>query len=74
MTVKTLPSAGVCRDFKPADSARIPLSSYSDFSVGPSSFGVSDYINPIAIAAGAGVADLVRLLLTHGADYHDLES
>ncbi|TGJ82046.1 hypothetical protein E0Z10_g6728 [Xylaria hypoxylon] len=75
--VKTLLSAGVRCDFERADGAGIGLS-VSDFSVGPASLGTSDYINPLAIAARAGDAVLVRLLLAHGADanadYHDFGS
>ncbi|KAI3329475.1 kinase-like protein [Ustulina deusta] len=76
--VKTLLSAGVRCDFERADGTGIGPSSCCDFSVGPASLGISDYINPLAIAARAGDAVLVRLLLAHGADanadYHDLGS
>ncbi|KAH8163781.1 hypothetical protein CIB48_g4457 [Xylaria polymorpha] len=76
--VKTLLSAGVRCDFERADGAGIGPSSSCDFSVGPASLGISDYINPLAIAARAGDIVLVRLLLAHGADanadYHDLGS
>ncbi|KAI0868174.1 kinase-like protein [Hypoxylon argillaceum] len=76
--VRVLLSAGVRCDFERADGVGIGPSSSCDFSVGPASLGVSDYINPLAIAARAGDEVLVRLLLANGADanadYHDLGS
>ncbi|KAI1350302.1 kinase-like protein [Xylaria sp. FL0043] len=74
--VKTLISAGVRCDFERADVMRVRASMGCDFSAGPTPLGMSDYVNPLAIAARAGDAALVRLLLAHGADanadYHDL--
>lgn len=76
--VERLLSAGVRCDFEPADGLDARPSENCDFSGRLESLGLSDYANPLAIAARAGDAVLVRLLLAHGADanadYHDLET
>ncbi|KAI3321927.1 kinase-like domain-containing protein [Xylariaceae sp. AK1471] len=74
---KMLLSAGVCCDFERADGSG-PTPTFYDCYFGPGELQIWHFINPLTIAARAGDADLVRLLLAYGADanadYHTVTS
>jgi serum/glucocorticoid-regulated kinase 2 len=77
LMVKMLLSAGVCCDSEGADGSGPTPTSYVSY-YGPGELQIWHFINPLTIAARAGNANMVRLLLALGADsnadYHALTS